>query len=79
MLSHQRVALFQRTRGIRCGLVGIGVVVLEELLSLKVGFEVSKAHARNNLSLLTDQNVVLNYSNRVCLHATMFPIMVTMN
>jgi hypothetical protein len=40
MLSHQGVALFERIRRIgRCDFVG-GIV------SLRVGFEVSKAHAK---------------------------------
>lgn len=40
MLSHQEVELFERIR--RCGLVGAGMALLEEVQDSNVGFEVSK-------------------------------------
>lgn len=55
MLSHQDVALFEQIKRIgRCGLVGGGNV------SLGVGFEASKAHAKSRVSLFllfADPNV----------------------
>lgn len=57
MISHQGVELFERIRRTRrCGLVGMGVALLEEVCLEGGGgsFEVSKAHARVN------QNVKLS-------------------
>jgi hypothetical protein len=71
MLSQQGVELFGGIRRIRrCVLVGVGVALLENM-PLRVGFEVSKAHARPSFSfcLPRDQDVVL----RACLHAAMLP------
>ena len=57
MLSHQGVALFEKIKRIRrCGLVGGSV-------SLGVGFEISKAHAKPRVSLLMDLSVALSYSS----------------
>jgi hypothetical protein len=75
MLSHQGVALFERIRRIRrCGLVSRG-------LSLGVGSEVSKTHARPNVSLSAyrsgcSSQVLLHH---VCLHAAMFSAMMIMD
>lgn len=55
MLAHQEVKLFEeiiRTR--RRGLIGGSV-------SLQVGSEVSKAHARSSFSLILPQAITLNY------------------
>jgi hypothetical protein len=75
LLSHQGVALFKRIRRMRrCGLVGGS-------WSLRVDFEVSKAHARPRLSFspLTDQDVALNLFSSVCLHTIMLLTMMIMD
>ena len=46
----------------RCGLVGVGVALLEEICHRELGFEVSKAQARPSATLLPiDPDVVLSY------------------
>jgi hypothetical protein len=75
MLSHQRVALFEKIRRIRRhSLVGGNV-------SLGVGFEVSKAHAKPRVSLPLDENVALNYfsSTMSAKPAAMLPTMMIMD
>lgn len=53
-------ARIRRTR--RCGLIGVGVALLEEVFPCGVGFEVSKAMPGPvSLSLPVDQDVVLSY------------------
>jgi hypothetical protein len=64
MLSHQGAALFKRIK--RYGFVGGNT-------SLGVGFEVSKAHARPNVSLSVDHDVALqlliqNHACHACCH-----------
>ena len=57
MLSHQGVEVFENTRG--CCLIEVGMALLEESLSLGLGNEVSKAHAKSRFSaiLSLDQSV----------------------
>jgi hypothetical protein len=74
MLSCQQVALFERLRWIRrCGLVGRNV-------SLGMGFELSKAHAKPRVSLsVMDQKVALSYCPSACLQAAMLPATMIMD
>jgi hypothetical protein len=71
MLGHQGVALFERIR--RCDLVGGGVALLEELVSLGMGFEVSMTKTKPSFFLLpVDPDAELSTSPVPCLSAVMF-------
>jgi hypothetical protein len=75
MLSHLRVAIFERIRRIRkCGLFGGN-------MSLEMGIEVSKflPNPRVSLSLPVDQDIVLSYCFSVYLDPTIFSTMMIMD
>ena len=65
---------FHRSRRIRrCGLFGVGDLV-EGSVSLRVGFEISNAHARPTaLCLAMDQDAALSYFSSTSLPAAMLP------
>jgi hypothetical protein len=84
MLSHQRVALFERIRIISGRCLWSRGVYIEGSVSLGVGFEGSKAHVRLTpllflspppLSLPVDQDITLSYCSRT-IHAVMLTPMV---
>lgn len=68
----------------RCGLVGVGVAILEEVHHHGVGIEASETQARPSTSftsccLLIEVRTLFLLQDHVCLHVTILPTMMIMD